>query len=152
MQKPENSYLAPDQLRIGLYVHLDLKWFEHPLPSIISRSRTKSRSGSSAVSGFRKIRYDPARSDMKPPPPSRPQKPAEAEEPQPVLTEHPALAAKRALIEKSSCSGKHRPAIESAFVDTAKTIHSVEKNLLTNPEATVEQAGKLVRRRSPIRS
>ena len=27
---PENPTVSPDQLRIGLYVHLDLPWFKHP--------------------------------------------------------------------------------------------------------------------------
>ncbi len=143
MQKPENSYLAPDQLRIGLYVHLDLKWFEHPFAFNNFKIKDEEQIRIIRSLGLRKIRYDPARSDMKPPPVQL-QKPAETEEPQPVLTEHPALAAKRALIEKIKLQREASARIESAFVDTAKTIHSVEKNLLTNPEATVEQAGKLV--------
>ena len=30
MQESDDNYITLDQLRIGLYVYLDLKWFEHP--------------------------------------------------------------------------------------------------------------------------
>lgn len=155
MQEPENSYVALDQLRIGLYVHLDLKWFEHPFAFNNFKIKDEEQIRIIRSLGLKKIRYDPARSDLKPPP-VQPGKPVEAvasvsaaevvnaAAAPPVLVEHPALAAKRALIEKIKVQREASARIESAFVDTAKTIHNVEKNLLTNPEATVEQAGKLV--------
>jgi putative nucleotidyltransferase with HDIG domain len=61
-----------------------------------------------------------------------------------VLKEHPALLAKRALIEKIKLQREAAVRIETAFVDTAKTIRGVEKNLLTHPEETITEANKLV--------
>ena len=58
--------------------------------------------------------------------------------------EHPALAAKRALIEKIRQQREAAARIEHAFVDTARTIHNVEKNLLSHPEETLVQAQQLV--------
>lgn len=35
--------ITPDQLCVGLYVHLDLSWWEHDFAFSTSRSRTKRR-------------------------------------------------------------------------------------------------------------
>lgn len=144
MQGPENSFISVDQLQIGLYVYLDLKWFEHPFAFNNFKIKDEEQIQTIRSLGVKKVRYDPARSDLKTPP--KAQEPAaeatKAEEP--VLKEHPALAAKRALIEKIRVQREAAARIENAFVDTAKTIRNVEKDLLTHPEETVEQANKLV--------
>jgi len=139
----ENQYLSMDQLEIGLYVYLDLKWFEHPFAFNNFKIKDADQIAIIKSLGLEGVRYDPARSDLKPLP-RQSKKPAEENAVKPVLKEHPALAAKRALIEKIKMQRAAAARIETAFVDTAKTIRNVEKNLLANPEATVEQANKLV--------
>lgn len=148
MQDSEKSYVAIDQLRVGLYVFLDLKWFEHPFA--FNNFKIKDDEQISVIKslGLKKVRYDPARSDLKLPLAEAPaatddQKAGEAPPPS-VLKEHPALAAKRALVEKIRVQREAAARIEHAFVDTAKTIHSVEKNLFLNPEETVAQANQLI--------
>ena len=139
----ENQYLSMDQLEIGLYVYLDLKWFEHPFAFNNFKIKDAEQIAIIKSLGLEGVRYDPARSDVKPLP-RQSKKPAIENAVKPVLKEHPALAAKRALIEKIKMQRAAAARIETAFVDTAKTIRNVEKNLLANPEATVEQANKLV--------
>lgn len=97
--------------------------------------------------GLQKLRYDPARNDLK----ALATEPAGARRAgQPAdqaaigAKEHPALAAKRALVERIKQQREASARIEHAFVDTARTIHSVEKDLLTHPQETVEQAHQLV--------
>lgn len=143
MQEPDKTYITLDQLRIGLYVHLDLKWFEHPFAFNNFKIKDEEQINIIKGLGLKKVRVDAARSDNKPAP-AEPKDEKPEEEAAPVLKEHPALAAKRALIEKIKQQREASARIEHAFVDTAKTIHNVEKNLLANPAATVEQAGKLV--------
>jgi len=144
MQGPENSYISVDQLQIGLYVYLDMKWFEHPFAFNNFKIKDEEQIRIIRSLGVKKVRFDPARSDLKSPP-KAPEPSREEEKPEePVLKEHPALAAKRALIEKIKVQREAAARIENAFVDTAKTIHNVEKNLLTHPEETVDQANKLV--------
>lgn len=144
MSEPGSSWITMDQLRIGLYVYLDLKWFEHPFAFNNFKIKDEEQIKIIRSLGLKKCRYDPARSDLKPPP-VQTQVVVEVEKPPVALpTEHPALAAKRALIEKIKVQREASARIENAFVDTAKTIHGIEKNLLANPEKTVEQAGRLV--------
>ena len=144
MQGPESSYVAVDQLQIGLYVYLDMKWFEHPFAFNNFKIKDEEQIRTIRSLGIKKIRYDPARSDLKSPPNAAQQTPDDEKAEEPVLKEHPALAAKRALIEKIKLQREAAERIEHAFVDTAKTIHNVEKNLLSHPEETVEQANTLV--------
>ena len=145
MQRQDNAYISVDQLRLGLYVHLDLKWFEHPFAFNNFKIKDDEQIKIIRSLGLKKVRYDPARSDHKPAP-SEPEPAGKSENvpAEPVLKEHPALAAKRALIDKIRLQREASARIEHAFVDTARTINSVEKNLLTNPAETVEQANKLV--------
>ncbi len=141
MATSENPFIAMDQLRIGLHVQLDLKWFEHPFAfnKFVIRSEEQIRLIRSL--GLAKVRYDPARSEVKPPPAAVRGDEAPAAR---LPSQHPGLAAKRALIETIKLQRASAARIESAFVDTARTIRAVEKNLLVNPAATVLQAGELV--------
>jgi len=143
MPEADNSYITLDQLKIGLYVYLDLKWFEHPFAFNNFKIKDEEQIAIIKTLGLKKVRYDAARSDQRPAP-SQPEKPRDDKPPEPALKEHPALAAKRALIEKIKLQREASARIESAFVDTAKTIHNVEKNLLTHPEETIKQADQLV--------
>ena len=144
MQEPDsNSYIAMDQLKVGLYVYLDLKWFEHPFAFNNFKIKDEEQIALIRTLGLKKVRYDAARSDQRPAP-SQPEKPRDETAPEPVHKEHPALAAKRALVEKIKLQREASARIETAFVDTAKTIHNVEKNLLTHPEETLKQADQLV--------
>ena len=143
MQESDDNYITLDQLRIGLYVYLDLKWFEHPFAFNNFKIKDEEQIKIIKTLGLTKVRYDPARGDAKPQP-SQMKEAAVEEKPPLEAKEHPALAAKRALIEKIKLQREASARIENAFVDTAKTIHNVEKNLLKHPAETVEQASKLV--------
>ena len=143
MQTEEGAYVTMDQLRVGLYVYIDLKWFEHPFAFNSFRIKDAGQIRTLRSLGLEKIRYDPARSEHRAPP--APPKKSAAEESQAVpLSEHPALAAKRILVEKIRLQREAAARVEAAFVDTARTIHNVEKNLLANPQETVEQASRLI--------
>ena len=155
MQEAEDLYISMDQLAIGLYVHLDLKWFEHPFAFNNFKIKDDEQIAIIRGLGLKKVRYDPARGDREPPAAraeivageavhERAEKGAEEATPVPMPREHPALAAKRALVEKIKAQREAAARIEHAFIDTARTIHNVEKNLLANPAETVEQASKLV--------
>lgn len=137
--------ITMDQLRVGLYVELDLKWFEHPFAFSRFKIKTDDQLATLRALGLRTVRYNPALSDISPAPTS-PQKvaaaPAAATNARPDVS--PALQAKRAMMERIKEQRAAAARIESAFVDTAKTIRDVEKNLFSRPEETVRQATDLV--------
>ena len=141
MQESDSSFVTMDQLRVGMHVYLDLKWFEHPFAFNNFRIKDEEQIEIIRGLGLRRLRYDPARSDLKP---LADEAKISTEVDKRPLKEHPALAAKRALIEKIKQQRESAQRIGTAFVDTAKTIHDVEKNLFAHPAETIEQAGRLV--------
>lgn len=62
---PETQDILLEQLQVGLYVHLDLKWFEHPFA--FSHFKIKSQEQIHQLRSLgHKIRIDPALSDVQP--------------------------------------------------------------------------------------
>ena len=57
------------QLRIGLYVYLDLGWTEHPFPLNRFKISNDTQLAQLRQLGLRKIKYLPSRSDVEPLPP-----------------------------------------------------------------------------------
>lgn len=141
----DNLEITMDQLQIGLYIHIDLKWFEHPFAFNKFKIKTNEQLKIIRSLGLKTVRYDPALSDVRPSPlSSRPatlpeQPPAEASLDMSLI-----LETKHALMERIK---QHREAtvrIEKAFVKTATTIRDIEKNLLTKPTESVSQATQLI--------
>ncbi len=125
-----------DQLQVGMYVHIDLKWFEHPFAFNNFRIKSDEQIRTIRSLGLRTVRYDPSRSELEAAPrPTAPAAPAELSE---------ALAQKRALMERIRRQREAAARVEHAFVDTARTIRGVEKDLLTRPAETVQEAQRLV--------
>lgn len=145
---PDFPTIGLEQLRVGLYVELDLKWFEHPFAFNSFRIKTEEQIKTIRSLKLKVISYDPSRSDAEPllntpVPEVEPVEEAAAVIAGQAELAH-ALAAKRDLIERIHQQREAASRVEHAFVDTAKTIHLIEKNLLTKPEETVRQATQLV--------
>ncbi|MFA6313350.1 MAG: HD-GYP domain-containing protein [Sterolibacterium sp.] len=133
-----------DQLRIGLYVQLDLKWYEHPFAFNKFLIKTEDQLETLRSLGLKTVCYDPSRSETKPPA----AEPA-VEAPAPAVIAaraelSRALAAKRALVERIRVQREAAARVEHAFVDTANTVRGIEKNLHAKPEETVRAATQLI--------
>ncbi len=138
-----------DQLRVGLYVFLDLSWFEHPFAFSHFKIKSDEQIKTIRSLGLESVRYNPALSDISPPQqnsqPDTPQlsTPQPAHEPRSDVIAQ-ALAAKRVMMERIKVQREAAARIENAFVNTAKTVREVEKNLFSHPAETVRQATLLV--------
>ncbi|MBC7858808.1 MAG: DUF3391 domain-containing protein [Burkholderiaceae bacterium] len=135
--------VAMDQLQVGLYIVLELNWFEHPFA--LSHFKIKSDEQIKIIRtlGLPTVCYNPALSDIAPredsSAPPAPPTPAAAK-----VDISPALAAKRAMIERIKTQREAAERIEQAFISTAKTIRQIEKNLFSQPAETVREARQLV--------
>jgi putative nucleotidyltransferase with HDIG domain len=141
----DDHFLSMDQLRVGLYIQLDLKWFEHPFAfghfKIKSEDQIKVLRGL----GLKAVRYAPELSEGGPPAPPAPAAVAGAEptvSPEPELA--PMMLAKRAMMAKMQQRRDSAERVEKAFVNTARTIRDIEKNLYSKSVETVQQATQLV--------
>jgi len=141
---PDNPTVTMDQLRIGLYVVLDLSWFEHPFAFSHFKIKSEEQIRTIRSLGLTTVRYNPALSDISPPLPETPPLPvpgAAAETKPDIL---PMLAAKRAMMERIRTQREAAARIETAFVNSAKAIRDIEKNLYAQPKETVRVASQLV--------
>jgi len=142
---PDSPVISVDQLRIGLYVYLDLSWFQHPFAFSHFKIKTDEQIRTIRSLGLKTVRYDPAQSDA-----PQPAKASVSETPPAAPpTDKPdvmaqALAAKQAMVERIRIQREAAARIENAFVNTAKTVKDVEKNLLSNPKESIRQATRLV--------
>lgn len=135
--------ITMQQLCVGLYIELDLKWFEHPFA--FSRFKIKSEEQIRLLRslGLDSVRYKPALSDAAPlaATAAQPRADAAAAEPHPPS---PALLAKRAMLERLKRHHADAARIERAFTDTARAVREIEKNLFSRPAESLQQAGALV--------
>ena len=143
-------YVAVDQLRIGLYVHIDLPWFQHPFTlnsfRIVSDEQIRALSGL----GETRFRYDPERSlppSEAPYPEKQPDTdatlPANQEDPQ-TLPPSEALSGKEYRIRVLS---EHRQRIEKvnkAFMKSVSLLRNLNRNLISAPTDTLAEMGGLI--------
>lgn len=150
MQAPDVHYLTLDQLRVGQYVHIDLKWFEHPFA--FSHFKIKSEDQIQIIRslGLKSVRFSPELSDESPPPlgaaipPQAPDAGALAEPPVIAPDMSPVMVAKRAMMAQMQLRRQDAERIENAFADTANTIRDIEKNMYSRPQETLQQATQLI--------
>ena len=132
-----------NELRIGLYVYLDLRWFDHPFALSHFKIKTEEQIKTIRGLGLKRVRYSPDLSDHGRPDDRAPASEQKvADEVSPVIAQ--ALAAKKAMIERIRKQREAAARIENAFVVTATTIREVEKNVLTKPAETLKSANQLI--------
>ena len=59
-------HISPDQLCVGLYIHLDLSWWEHDFAFSHFKIKDEGQIQALRALGLKQLRYDPARSDCPP--------------------------------------------------------------------------------------
>ena len=67
-----HDYVSPDQLRIGLYIDLELGWMAHPFPKGSFKISSERQIDTIRQLGLARIRWVPFRSDPVPQPPVMP--------------------------------------------------------------------------------
>lgn len=62
MTEAESHYISPADLRLGLYIYLDMGWMDHPFPVSSFEIRNEEQIHKLQALGLRRIRYSPERS------------------------------------------------------------------------------------------
>lgn len=140
----ENIHISMDQLRVGLYVTLDLKWFEHPFAFNSFKIKNEEQIRTIRRLGLKSVAYDPQRSDMHPLAPAAAKPEADAESSPKTADILPSLAAKQALIRRIKEQREAAARIGNAFVNTTVVIRDINKDLFSKPAEKVQQATQLV--------
>lgn len=135
-------YISPEQLCVGLYVHLDLSWWEHDFAFSHFRIKDDAQLRALRALGLKQVRYEPARSDCEP----LPLKPAApAAEPQEPAPPDPAEQARQARAAKLSALRKRLAEVDRTFVQASQRVKSLNLALRNQPEDALKLAGEVVR-------
>ena len=148
MNTVDSQTIAIDQLGIGHYVHLDLKWFEHPFAFSQFKIKSQEQIRTLRELGLQSVRINlelsdavaRARSDALPP--AAPSAAPSADN----LSISPVMQKKRAMMEQMRLRREDAARIEGAFVDTVEVIRDIERNMYSQPQETLQRADRLVKK------
>ena len=139
-------YVAPGDLRVGLYIHVDLPWFSHPFTlsafKISSQEQIRELRGLDVTS----FRYDPERSEAQ----ATAALPAAGEAPQRASaagTDADAGAVAPAPDPRAAQLHAHREAaarMEKSFLKAVGIVRKLDKTILSRPRQALGEMVGLV--------
>ncbi len=142
--KQQSHYIHPDQLCVGLYVHLDLGWMDHPFTFNNFKIKSEEQVEKIRALKLRQVRYDPLRSDCHPLIP--------ATVPAPWAAVKATATAADKVRDTQRRSARLRQlndiilASERKFSADANQVRAVTRNLAMHPEQARKEAESLVDR------
>jgi putative nucleotidyltransferase with HDIG domain len=157
MQKAQNHFIDINQLRIGLYVHLDLGWMDHPFTTSNFKIKDDGQVDKIKKTGLKRLRYDPSRSDCEPLPVADEAKSVvEVAKPKEVPTidasvqqeqmniASPAVSKQEQRINRLLQLHKAMDESEKRFLSAGNTARQSLKNIVAQPKQAIEAAELLV--------
>ena len=143
-----NNLIDVSQLRVGLYVHLDLGWMDHPFT--FSNFKVKDETQISTIQkiGLKKLRYDPKRSDCEPLPianmPTEDASVANQDEVAPPAHVDPSPI--EPIPKQVRLKQLHHALEESEkkFLVSCDVVRKATNNILMTPQASIQQAALTV--------
>lgn len=139
---PALNFVAADQLRIGLYIFLDVPWFRHSFTLNSFKITSEQQIRELQALGEPRFRFDPARStarESNATPVAVPTKSAESSAPMDA-----ARAEKAARIQRLTAQRKDLANIEKSFAKASGVMRGLNKNLLSRPQETLAEMGHMV--------
>lgn len=137
-----------DQLRVGLYITLDLKWMDHQFLTNSFKIKDEKQLEQIRHLGLSKVRYNPAKSDLPPlaPKPKQEEHAAPTPPPKPVISpeEVAAIERKKARMERLTKLRQSVGQCEKQFVEAATTLKTINQHLYSRPQESVKVATDLV--------
>lgn len=141
---PRQYFIDPDQLRVGLYVHLDLGWMDHPFTFNNFKIKNEKQLAEVKRLGLKRFRYDPLRSDCDPLPKAT--STSEASPPAPVEDVPETAAVKTHEFHTERLIQLHQAIheCEKKFVNASSMVRQAMRNIRTQPRQVVQDAESLV--------
>ncbi len=148
MDDEDNIFITVDQLRVGIYVHLDLGWADHPFTFNSFKIKNKQQVQTIRRLGKKTIRWEPDRSDVEP---LSSKDSSEVEEisdqdelalDEQICTE---LANKQLRVQQLADYRKKIEAVEESFLKASQSTQQIIKKIIAKPEESVAQASAQVK-------
>lgn len=140
----EPCYLPPEQLRIGIFVMLDIPWFRHSFALNNFTIRTAEQLHEVRKLGLPRYRYDPQRSEsVETAAQEKNQTPPATSTPA-SSTESDASRDKRQRMQALKQRHQQISRVEKAFGKAVAVMKNLNQNLIARPQATLDEASQLV--------
>ncbi len=137
---PNSPSVAVTDLRVGLYVHLDLGWMDHPFPLSSFKITSQQQIETIRSLGLERLRYSPERSDPLEPPATAAAAPAEMA---PPASEQESDEQRRGR-EQLDAERRSLLLCERQFAETARGYRQALEELGPQPIAAKERSAALV--------
>ncbi|WP_412478532.1 HD-GYP domain-containing protein [Azonexus sp. IMCC34839] len=137
-----SSFVFIDQLRVGLYVELDLPWMKHPFSFSSFKIKSDEQIRQLRQLGLDKVRYDPRRSSTLPLPLQESGDAAPL--PPPLPPDDPLLLAKQA---RGAHLANYRTSVaqaEQALHQAVQEVRRIIGRCTTDPQSALDDATRLV--------
>jgi putative nucleotidyltransferase with HDIG domain len=142
----DTQLISIDQVRIGMFIKLDLSWFQHSFPMSSFKITNEQQLIELRALKLKHVRYIPAKTDPVSVTPS-----ARAETENSAATSDSdikifdsMIAAKQARFEKLKAQRAEIARCEEKFVHAATVVKNINKMIFSKPAETIQEAGKLV--------
>ncbi len=137
-------YVLPEQLRVGLYVYLELSWMDHPFPFSSFKIKNAEQLETIRQLGLPRIRVDPGKSACSP----LPLVSSEASAPPPVVAANvvnpEVTEEKKERIEQLNRIKRDIAEVEREFQQAAETVRNITHNIYSRPQEVRHEAENLV--------
>ncbi|MCV2421333.1 HD-GYP domain-containing protein [Paucibacter sp. DJ2R-2] len=146
MSASENEHrISVDQLRVGVYVYLDVGWMEHPFNFNNFKIKTEEQLQTIRSLGLASVRWAPSLSDVKPlaksdQPPAAPT----AEELARQAELAALMAAKQQRIQQLAEHREKIERVERAFANAAGVIKGINKTIYSQPKQALSDTTELI--------
>ncbi len=143
----EATKLIPiDQVKIGMFIKLDLNWFQHSFPMSSFKITSEQQIQDLYNLKLKQIRYIPAKTDPVA---------LRASSPAPVASSSneavsggqvfdSIIEAKKARFEKLQQQRAEIARCEAKFVQASAVVKNINKMIFSQPKLTLQEAGKLI--------
>ncbi len=143
----DSQLILIDQVKIGMYIKLDLSWFEHSFPMNSFKIVNQQQLQELRALNLKHVRYIPSKSDQL----AQPNLVATAATELVKTPELPANAkvfssiieAKRARFEKLQQQRDEIRRCEEKFIKAASVVKNINKQIFSQPRETIAEAVKL---------
>lgn len=156
MQKKlqQDPFIRPEQLCIGLYVHLDLSWTKHPFSFSSFKIENAEQIKTIQKLGLQRIRYTPNRSDCYPAEVSTISKSVteseinvtiSAKRPHETTLENESICkSKHLILQRIEEQGEKILACEREFLAAVQALKAMWQNINAHPSIVSKQARELM--------
>jgi putative nucleotidyltransferase with HDIG domain len=149
MQQNNSHTIKVDQLTVGLYIHLDLGWMDHPFSLSNFKIQDNEQIAKIKSIGLKTLRYDPKRSDCPPLPPAQDKQtePTATQTPPHDDTKPKPVEADVAMLAKNARLRQLHQLIdesEKKFIEMSSTVKKLTLNIHSTPQNSLSQASAIV--------